>query len=47
MLIEKYKSMNEFLDFEPDYYSRTAKCIYELGHGSIRLMKRSAYYDGE
>ena len=39
ILIEKYKDMLEDLDFEQDYYSRTAKGIYKTGHDSIRLTK--------
>ena len=32
-------------DFERNYYSRTAKGIYRIGHDSIRLMKWICYYD--
>ena len=32
-------------DFERDYWSRTAKGIYKIGHDSIRLMKWICYYD--
>ena len=31
--------MLENPDFEQDYYSRTAKGIYEIGYDSIRFMK--------
>ena len=37
--------MLENPDFEQNYYSRTAICIYEIGQGAIRLMKWLAYYD--
>ena len=37
--------MLENLDFEQDYWSRTATGVYEIGHDSIRLMKLVAYYD--
>ena len=30
--------MLENLDFEHDYYSRTATCICRIGHESIRLL---------
>ena len=39
ILIEKNKDMLENLDFEQDYYSRTAKVLYKTGHDSIRLTK--------
>ena len=45
ILIEKYKDILEKPDFEQDYYSRTEVSIYKIGHDSIRLMKRLAYYD--
>ena len=32
-------------DFEQNYWSRTAKGIYKIGHESIRLMKWICYYD--
>ena len=38
--------MLENLDFEQNYWSRTAEGIFEIGHDSIRLMKWLAYYDG-
>ena len=44
-LIEKYKNMLENSDFEKNYWSRTAKGIYKIGHDSIRLMKFICYYD--
>ena len=45
ILIEKYKNMLENPDFEQDYWSRTAKGIYKIGHYSIRLLKWICYYD--
>ena len=45
ILIEKYRYLLKNLDFELDYWSITAKGIYEIGHDSIRLMKRLIYYD--
>ena len=30
-------------EFEQDYWSRTAKGIYKIGHNSIRLMKWICY----
>ena len=44
-LIEIYKNMLEISDFEQNYWSRTAKGIYRIGHDSIRLMKWICYYD--
>ena len=44
-LIEIYKDMIKNLDFEQNYWSRTAKGIYKIGHDSIRLMKFICYYD--
>ena len=35
----------EYLAFEQNYYSRTAKGFYENGHDSIRLMKWICYAD--
>ena len=37
--------MLENPDFEQDYYSRTTKGIYKIGHDSIRLMKWICCYD--
>ena len=31
--------MSVNLDFEQDYWSRTAECIYKIGHDSFRLLK--------
>ena len=45
ILIEKYKDMLENPDFEQNYWSRTAKAIYEIGHNSVRLMKWICYYE--
>ena len=44
-LIEKYKNMIKNSNFEQNYWSRTAKVIYKIGHDSIRLMKWICYYD--
>ena len=38
--------MNEYPDFEQNYFSRTAKSIYKNGHNIMRLMKKLAQYDG-
>ena len=43
-LIEIYKNKLENSDFEQNYWSRTAKGIYTIGHDSIRL-KKWIYYD--
>ena len=32
-------------DFEQNYWSRTAKDTYKIGHESIRLMEWICYYD--
>ena len=45
ILTEKYKKLLENPDSEQDFCSRTAKGIYQIGHGSIRLMKWLACYD--
>ena len=45
ILVEKYKDMLEYANFEPDYYSRTSTGIYKSGHNSIRLLKWLACYD--
>ena len=45
ILIEKCKDMIRNPDFEQNYWSRTAKGIYKIGHVSIRLMKWICYYD--
>ena len=37
--------MLENPNFEQDYWSRTAKGIYKIGHNIIRIMKWLAYYD--
>ena len=31
--------------FEQNYYSRTPVGVYKVGHDSIRIFKRVAYYD--
>ena len=43
-LHRKIKDMLETPDFEQDYWSRTAKCIYKIGRDSIRILKWLAYY---
>ena len=43
-LIEIYKDMLKNPNFEQNYWSRTAKGIYKIGHESIRLMKWICYY---
>ena len=35
-VVEKYKNMDE--DFEENYYSRTSRGVYKIGHESVRLM---------
>ena len=45
ILIEIYKDMIKNPDFEQNYWSRTAKGIYKIGHDSVRLMKFICYYD--
>ena len=45
VLIENYKDMLEDLDFEQDYWSKTAEVIYKIGHDTFRLMKGLSYYD--
>ena len=42
-VVEKYKNMDE--DFEENYYSRTSRGVYKIGHESVRLMQWMAYYD--
>ena len=37
--------MLENPDFEKDYWSRTARGIFKIGHDSIRIMKWLAIYD--
>ena len=44
-LIEIYKDLLKNTDFEQNYWSKTAKGIYKIGHDSIRLMKWICYYD--
>jgi len=43
VLIEKYKNMNEYPDFEQNCYSKTSKGIYKVGHDSFRLRKWLAF----
>ena len=45
ILIEIYKDMLLNSNFEQNYWSRTAKGIYKIGHDGIRLMKWICYYD--
>ena len=44
-LIEIYKDLIKNPNFEQNYWSRTAKGIYKIGHDSNRLMKWVCYYD--
>ena len=37
--------MIENLDFEKNYWSRTAKAIYKIAHDSLRLLKWLAHSD--
>ena len=43
ILIGKFENLLEYLDFEQDYWSRTAIGKYKIGHDSIRLLKWLAY----
>ena len=45
ILIEKYKDMLEYPDFEQNHYSRTATSLHKIAHDSIRLLKWLAYCD--
>ena len=45
ILNEKNRNMTKNLDFEQNYWSRTAEGIYKIGHDGIRLMKWTCYYD--
>ena len=45
ILIEKYKNMLEFPDFEQNLFSITSTGIYRIGYDSIRLMKWLIYRD--
>ena len=45
ILIEIYKGMLLNPDFEQNYWSRTAKGVYKIGHDGIRLMKWICYYN--
>ena len=45
ILIEIYKDMIKYPDFERNYCSRTSTGIYKIGHDSIRLMKWICCYD--
>ena len=45
ILTEKFEDMLENLDFEQDFWSRTAERICKKGHDSIRLKKWLLYYD--
>ena len=33
------------INFEQNYWSKSSKGIYKIGHDSIRLMKWICYYD--
>ena len=37
--------MSQKLDFEKNYWSRSAIGVYKIGDQSIRLMKWLAFYD--
>ena len=37
--------MIEKSDFEQDFWSRTARVIYKIGHDSIQLKKWTCFYD--
>ena len=37
--------MIQNLDFEQNYWSKTAEGIYKIGHDSFRLRKWICYYD--
>ena len=45
ILIEKYKDMLEYIDFEHNCCSIASTGIYRIGHDIIRLMRWLAYYD--
>ena len=45
ILIEIYKDMIKNPNFEQNYWSRTARGLYKIGHDSIRIMKWICYYD--
>ena len=44
-LIEIYKDMLLNPNFEQNYWTKSSKGIYKIGHDSIRLMKWICYYD--
>ena len=43
ILIEKYKKMLDFLDFEQNHYSLNSTGFYRIGHDSIGLLKWLVY----
>ena len=45
ILTEKYKDMNENLDFKQYYWSKIAIGINKIGNDSVRNLKWLAYYD--
>ena len=45
ILIEKQKRMIDNQDFEQDYWSRTAKGMYKIGHDIVRILKWICYHD--
>ena len=45
IVIEIYKDMLLNSNFEQNYWSKTAKGIYKIGHDCIRLVKWICYYD--
>ena len=44
-LIETYRNLKDFPDFERNYYSQTGEGVYKNGHDSIRLKKWMAFCD--
>ena len=45
ILIEKYKKVLEFPDFEQNHYSIISTCNFRIGHDYIRLMNWFIYRD--
>ena len=45
LLTDKYKNMNENLDFDQNCYSRTAVRNNKIGYDIFRLKKWLAYFD--
>ena len=44
MSIKIYKNLNEYPDFEQNYYSRIAKKVYKNEHDNLRLMNWLAFF---